>query len=179
MCTAQHPTTSSHPRHLTSPLGAGTCADHPCATAHPPTHTPSPHPSAAPCPRGRHVRIGGRAWSDSDRTVSPSPRHPEGGGGGSSGRSPRFGDQYYGEHEGDEEEEEEGAGAWAAGCRCLERGDCCCRLVEMCRQRVRPAAVLRLGLLFSMGNPCSGVCSANRRQTCCAHPPRVAGAVHP
>ncbi len=53
------------------------------------------------------MRIGGRAWSDSDRTVSPSPRHPEGGSGGS-GRSPRFGDQYYGELEGDDEEEEDG-----------------------------------------------------------------------
>ena len=59
------------------------------------------------------MRIGGRAWSDSDRTVSPSPRHPEGGSGGGSGRSPRFGDQYYGEHEGDDEEDEGEGPCWA------------------------------------------------------------------
>lgn len=56
--------------------------------------------------RGRHVRISGRGWSDSDRTVSPSPRHPEGGSPGRTARSPRFSDQYYDDHSHDEEEEQ-------------------------------------------------------------------------
>ena len=58
--------------------------------------------------RGRHVRIGGRGWSDSDLTVSPSPRHPEGGSPSRAARSPRFSDQipgYYDDIEGHDDEE--------------------------------------------------------------------------
>lgn len=52
------------------------------------------------------MRINGRGWSDSDRTVSPSPRHPEGGSPGRTARSPRFSDQYYDDHSQDEDEEQ-------------------------------------------------------------------------
>ncbi|EFN54038.1 hypothetical protein CHLNCDRAFT_136100 [Chlorella variabilis] len=69
-------------------------------------------PSRSGRGRGRHVRIGGRGWSDSDRTVSPSPRHPDGGSPSKAARSPRFSDQYYdGLHEHDDEDEDEAAAA--------------------------------------------------------------------
>lgn len=62
--------------------------------------------------RGRHVRIGGRGWSDSDdRTVSPSPRHPDGASPGRAARSPRFSDQYYDDlHEHGDDDDDEGEG---------------------------------------------------------------------
>lgn len=138
---------------------------------HPPALLPVPFlnpPSTHPLPlqphhclhRGRHVRIGGRAWSDSDRTVSPSPRHPEGSSGGS-GRSPRFGDQYYGEHEGDDEEEEDGSECWGwLGAACILAEDslaaalCCTTVLSPPSVRPQQAALLPPELLLLPAHPC-------------------------